>query len=170
MKKLLALTLISALFLAACSKTEDVDTDDSAMTDDTAAVDQVPFSEVGMSMLSASKASRDDLKGYPEFPFLQGTGDCVDKGFPSEFSYIFDDTLGYKIVASSDGSFRDDYIGLGANGLLNLIDVGFTLEGVEGEPTCSARTTTGEDDATFECRVEDEVVCTASYKVFAIGQ
>lgn len=180
MKKLIVVSMVSSLFLAACgAETEDVSlTDDvgEQVVSEDASNKLVPFSEVNMNMLSASKPSKDSDEGYEQFHFLEGTGLCVDKGFPAEFAYKFDYDLGYKIFESLDGSLRDEWVGMGANGVLNLIDKGVVLDGVEGEVSCSVKSTTGEDDATFKCEVVKAVdgeevredVCEAAYKVYAL--
>ena len=190
MKKVLVLVAITALFLTACGNDANdsgepvgVDTEVSVTVDPPVTADAevsvtvdpvgpIPFSEVGMAMLSATISGNEE--GYSEFPFMEGTGDCVDLGFPTEFSYIFDEGLGYNIVEGK-GGLRDEYVGLGATGHLTLIDTGFTLEGIEGEPSCTAKSTTGENEATFSCKVEaeeedaeDVVVCEATFNVYAV--
>jgi len=168
-KTLIAFTLILALFAAGCGET-DTPTDTPADDDTGETISDtgpIPFSELNDTVMS-TKESYDNLDGYSKYTFENGEGDCVDQGL-TEFAYHMDEDLGYFIVSSDSASYREELAYLDFTG--NVRFKAFTLP--SDEATCNAKAVAGSDDAETECYIpetdeqEKQVLCTATYKVFA---
>jgi len=161
MKKFIYFSIFASVFLVACNSqtSNDVvssDVDTVAVDDSSVAVgaSEVPYSELAGTMLQNNTEYA--------FHFVDGSGDCVDKGFASDFWYTIDKAIAkYPIVKADDDSFVDDYVALGANNLLSRIDDGVKLEGVdsedredEGKLSCELSAKTGENGADLKCYLQ----------------
>lgn len=170
----MSLSILSALLFVACSSDKDVNdetdtsTTDETVMDETVSSEPIAFSEVDANILDVMYDKDSNTDGYMAFNFEEGTGTCVDMGFPASFSYKYDEDLGYPVVENEDGSMRDELVGMSISGELIYLDKGFVLEGVDEGYSCSAKTSRGSDTAEFSCTLDEAPVCTATFNVFGV--
>ncbi|MFC1616575.1 hypothetical protein ACFL21_05510, partial [Patescibacteria group bacterium] len=150
---------LSGLILAGCGQDKKEDADDTTTDGDTVeedAADEEPsgpvaFSEVGSGIMDAADT-------YAKFTFEDGKGDCYDQGFPTDLYYDSDN-----VVLTEDGSYQEDMTMIDFTGRITFDEVPLT----DGKAECEISTSSGVDNATFNCKIDDAEVCTGNFKVYA---
>lgn len=156
MKKLFGLFAVLALMGAGCAGTgsNSQPAETSEPTDipaEAADTTPVPFSELEKNILEG-----DDVMG--EYRYTHEEGTCAEQGAPEVVRYFEDPDLGYFIIESGDGEYREEW----ATGLANNT-IKFDQVALEsGEADCSIQIKFGEDSGTYVCTVEDEEVCSST--------
>ncbi len=134
--------------------TSNTDTDSQdQVIEETATIEvnedgSIPFSRIGKGILDAKE-------DFPTFKFENGTGTCMDQGFPNDMIYSSEN-----IVMTEDGSYSEDYTAVDFLG--NIRFDGLTLS--SGSAACMFETSADSDNATVSCSVDEVEVCTASFQ------
>ena len=150
------------LGLTACTSTEVVEdsgeVEDVEVEEVAEVVDAGPvaFGDLGEGFTSSMYDETDNPDGYKNYTFKDGSGDCVDMGFPAEFIYTSDN-----IVKTADESYVNDWITL--NHMKGSIS--FSYEFDEGDATCKFDPTTSVTTVEAVCEKDDADYCTGSYQL-----
>jgi len=169
MNKFIALTLSSLFVLVSCGGQDAPTGDDGegdVVVEEAVSKGEVPFAEVGQSVMSSKFDQRTNEEGYTSYDFRDGEGTCFDdEGFMDEFAYYLDEDLGYFV--SGGGDYTEKFTSLDFIGHIRFSDVPLT----SGPAKCNITATSGENTAELECtRSEGEEVvdvCTGTFQVFA---
>ncbi|PIQ67220.1 hypothetical protein COY25_01640 [Candidatus Uhrbacteria bacterium CG_4_10_14_0_2_um_filter_41_7] len=153
MKKTLGLLVALTLIGGGCV---GGDASDTAVNDTVKQMANVPFSEVLGNIL-------DRKDTYKEFRYTHESGDCLSHGAPNVISYFEDPNLGYFVVESGDGSYRESVASAMMNNEVSFNEVPLT----DGAADCAVRVKYGEDKGTYICDIAGTVVCTS--EVSAVG-
>lgn len=129
--------------------------EESTMDEQEETVDNSPvaFSKIGKGILDATE-------DFSYFTFENGTGSCMDQGFPTDLVYDSEN-----IVKAMNGAYMDD----ATTSVDFLGNIGFRgLPLTSGSAYCIASTSTTSDKAEVRCLVNEVEVCTASFDFFGV--
>lgn len=110
----------------------------------------ISFSKIGIGIMDAKEK-------YSYFSFENGSGTCMEQGFPTNMIYTSEN-----IVKTADNTYIEDYTSVDFMGYISFDSVPLST----GSASCLFETSLDSDIAKVDCRVDEVSVCTATFDLF----